>query len=203
MVNDETLELQGLPSPLVWDTEIGWRVYSAQMNLATKDEIMRSAIMSLFLSCTCAWILAQTAIAPAGEGSFNNPYQISSLQNLYWIAASDDIVPSPSQQSLWSSNYIQLADIDATSTATPGLMDRAGVRLEDTSIEVIRITCLLRGVQRRGSCDQTNPYLPPLYTLVVGFFWIHWGRMITKPWLKQCGSEGWMGSRQPGGVSKI
>ena len=79
---------------------------------------MRKSIMILVLSYACAWVMAQTAIAPAaGNGSNNNPYQIASLENLFWIAASNDIVPSPSQGSRWSSFYIQLADIDASSTA--------------------------------------------------------------------------------------
>ncbi len=148
------------------------------MNLATKDEIMRSAIMSLFLSCTCAWILAQTAIAPAGEGSFNNPYQISSLQNLYWIAASDDIVPSPSQQSRWSSNYIQLADIDATSTATwfdgQG-WSPIGRYIDEGDPDNLPFTGSYNGGDH--VINGIHIYLPS--TLVVGFFGYIEGGMIT------------------------
>ncbi|MDD3716469.1 MAG: GLUG motif-containing protein [Candidatus Marinimicrobia bacterium] len=50
-----------------------------------------------------------TAIAPeAGDGSANFPYQIASLENLYWIAADSN---------RWACHYIQTADIDATPTA--------------------------------------------------------------------------------------
>jgi len=57
---------------------------SAHVNSATKDEIMRTAMIIFVLACACAWVMAQTAIAPAaGNGSFSNPYQIASLQNLY------------------------------------------------------------------------------------------------------------------------
>lgn len=51
---------------------------------------------------------AQTAIAPAaGDGTFLNPYQITSLENLYWIAANS---------SNWDKYYTQMNDIDAVET---------------------------------------------------------------------------------------
>ena len=58
-------------------------------------------------------VAAQNATAPAaGDGSQGTPYQISSLENLYWIAA---------DSSRWAGHYIQTADIDASSTSTwPG-----------------------------------------------------------------------------------
>jgi len=41
-------------------------------------------------------IFAQpTATAPSGSGTSGSPYQIASLENLYWIAASDLVVSSP------------------------------------------------------------------------------------------------------------
>lgn len=50
------------------------------------------------------------AVAPeAGDGSANTPFQISTLENLYWIAA---------DSSRWVCHYIQTADIDATPTLT-------------------------------------------------------------------------------------
>jgi len=53
---------------------------------------------------------AQTATAPsAGDGSSGNPYQIASIENLYWIAANT---------AYWSKYYIQNADIDASVTST-------------------------------------------------------------------------------------
>ncbi|MCF8266792.1 MAG: T9SS type A sorting domain-containing protein [Ignavibacteriales bacterium] len=61
---------------------------------------------------------AQIAIPPTGMGTPENPYQIASLENLYWIAASDEIVPLIPQATRWSMDYIQTADIDASATAT-------------------------------------------------------------------------------------
>jgi hypothetical protein len=59
-----------------------------------------------------AWIAllpAQTATAPsAGDGSSDDPWQIASLENLYWIAESS---------ARWADHYIQTADIDASETS--------------------------------------------------------------------------------------
>ena len=63
-------------------------------------------------------LTAQTAIPPAiGDGTEANPYQIASLDNLYWITASDQVVEDPNQAVRWSSHYIQTAYIDASDTA--------------------------------------------------------------------------------------
>lgn len=52
---------------------------------------------------------SQTATAPAaGNGSVASPYQIASLNNLYWIYVNS---------SEWDANYIQTANIDASSTS--------------------------------------------------------------------------------------
>ena len=62
--------------------------------------------------------LAQTAALPSvGDGSSGSPYQIASLENLYWITASDVEVPNPTQATRWAANYIQIADIDASTTS--------------------------------------------------------------------------------------
>ena len=51
---------------------------------------------------------AQTATAPAnGDGSFSNPYEIASLENLYWLSQNN---------TEWDKDYIQTADIDASET---------------------------------------------------------------------------------------
>jgi hypothetical protein len=51
---------------------------------------------------------SQTAVAPAnGDGSIANPYEISSIDNLYWIA--EDTLN-------WDKNYIQVSDINAGET---------------------------------------------------------------------------------------
>jgi hypothetical protein len=73
----------------------------------------------IFLTCflISSTLVAQTAVAPSvGNGTEANPYQIASLENLYWIAASNTVVPNPNQTVRWSRNYIQIADIDASET---------------------------------------------------------------------------------------
>jgi hypothetical protein len=62
---------------------------------------------------------AQTAIAPSsGTGTELDPYKIATLENLYWIAATDAVVASPNRTARWSAHYIQTANIDASSTST-------------------------------------------------------------------------------------
>ena len=52
---------------------------------------------------------AQTATEPAaGNGSSGNPYQIATLNNLFWIATHNDV---------FNSYFIQTADIDASDSA--------------------------------------------------------------------------------------
>jgi len=60
----------------------------------------------LFLSLQT---FAQTATPPAaGDGSEGNPYEISSLENLYWLSQSD---------TAWDKHYIQTVNINASSTS--------------------------------------------------------------------------------------
>ena len=64
-------------------------------------------------------IYAQTATAPTtGDGTANNPYRITSLNNLYWISASDAVVSSPTYTQRMSGHYVQMNDINASSTST-------------------------------------------------------------------------------------
>ena len=51
---------------------------------------------------------AQTATPPAGDGTESNPYEIATLENLYWLSQSD---------TAWDKHYIQTADIDAAPTS--------------------------------------------------------------------------------------
>jgi hypothetical protein len=44
---------------------------------------------------------------PAGSGTFSDPYQIATLDNLYWLSANSGA---------WNMNYIQTADINASQT---------------------------------------------------------------------------------------
>ena len=70
-------------------------------------KILTSSLVILLAMCTS--LLAQTATAPAfGDGSSGNPYQISTLDHLFWITENDD---------KWDKDYIQTANIDAFSTS--------------------------------------------------------------------------------------
>lgn len=68
----------------------------------------------LFLSALCfpvLWLSAQTSTAPTGTGTAANPYQIATLENLYWLSQN-------SAQWIAGKYYIQTADIDAAATST-------------------------------------------------------------------------------------
>lgn len=70
----------------------------------------KSLLVNLFLLLISWGISAQTAIAPSvGDGSSSNPYEITTLENLYWISANT---------SVWDKHFIQTADIDASVTST-------------------------------------------------------------------------------------
>ena len=72
-----------------------------------------------------AQLSAQTPVAPSsGSGSVGDPYEITTLNNLYWIAATDTEVSSPDRTARWAAHYIQTADIDAS--ATSGWFSGAG-----------------------------------------------------------------------------
>ncbi|PTN33032.1 InlB B-repeat-containing protein [Desulfonatronum sp. SC1] len=65
------------------------------------------------------WLNKHTGEPPsAGDGTPENPYQIATLGNLYWIAADDYHVPTPNRDARWSAHYVQTADIDASPTRT-------------------------------------------------------------------------------------
>jgi hypothetical protein len=61
--------------------------------------------------------IGPTATAPSGSGTSGSPYQISSLENLYWLSASNVVVPSPDQATRWAAYYEQTNNIDATATS--------------------------------------------------------------------------------------
>jgi len=72
---------------------------------------MKKHFLLLFLGLFFSILLrAQTATQPSiGDGTINNPYQISTLENLYWLATN---------QNVWSSYFSQTVDIDATATSS-------------------------------------------------------------------------------------
>jgi len=71
-------------------------------------KILTSSLMMLLAMSSS--LLAQTATAPSfGDGSSGSPYQISTLNHLYWITQNS---------SEWDKYYIQTANIDAFSTSS-------------------------------------------------------------------------------------
>lgn len=64
-----------------------------------------------FILIVCNKINAQTAVAPTGTGTSCDPYQISSLDNLYWVTQTS---------ASWAAGkyFIQTANIDASATST-------------------------------------------------------------------------------------
>ncbi|MCY1718914.1 PKD domain-containing protein [Prolixibacteraceae bacterium Z1-6] len=80
---------------------------------------MKKLLLLNLMMLLMSWdIHAQTATPPAlGDGSVDHPYEIATLENLYWIGASDAEIASPSQADRFAAYYIQTADIDASETA--------------------------------------------------------------------------------------
>lgn len=67
-------------------------------------------ICYLWLIIGSTYLLGQTATAPStGDGSEDAPYQIASLDNLYWLSQND---------AEWGKCFIQTADINAAATST-------------------------------------------------------------------------------------
>ena len=68
-----------------------------------------SMVLLVYLLLSPRMIYTQTAVPPAaGDGTRGNPYQIATIDNLYWIA---------SDSNHWTDHYIQTADINASVTA--------------------------------------------------------------------------------------
>ena len=67
-----------------------------------------TSLFALLLILGCG-AMAQTATAPSvGDGTSGTPYQIATLENLYWL----------SQNSTeWSKYYIQTANINASASS--------------------------------------------------------------------------------------
>jgi hypothetical protein len=87
--------------PLQMDTDYFYRV-RAYNPAGTSENSNVITVRTLFTS-------GPVAIAPfTGDGTSGNPYQIATLNNLYWIAANS---------SVWSKYFIQTADIDASITS--------------------------------------------------------------------------------------
>ncbi|MCK3683234.1 PKD domain-containing protein [Maribellus sp. YY47] len=72
---------------------------------------MKKLLLLNLMLLVISWTInAQTATPPAlGDGTESNPYQIATLENLYWLATN-------TYSSMGYNYYIQMADIDASST---------------------------------------------------------------------------------------
>jgi len=74
-----------------------------------KKNIKNITLLLIILTMSIS-LFAQTATPPSnGDGSVSNPYQISTLNNLYWVSVTT---------SVWRKHFIQTNDIDASSTST-------------------------------------------------------------------------------------
>lgn len=62
-------------------------------------------------------LFCQTPEQPSGDGTTVSPYLVANIANLYWISASDAVVPVPSQAARWAAHYIQTVNIDASETS--------------------------------------------------------------------------------------
>ena len=79
-------------------------------NRINKFLVIVNAVILLTIFYNPAVIKAQTATAPSGSGTSSDPYQIATLNNLYWLSQTT---------SAWAAGiyFIQTADIDASSTS--------------------------------------------------------------------------------------
>ena len=71
--------------------------------------MIKSLLLFLLLNICAMSAFGQTATMPTGSGTAGDPYQITTLENLYWITQN---------QSSWSSYFVQTADIDASSSTS-------------------------------------------------------------------------------------
>lgn len=76
---------------------------------------MKRIALVVLILISLASVFSQTAVEPA---LIEGKYQIATLENLYWIAAPDSVVPVPDTASRWSANYVQTCDINAAPTHT-------------------------------------------------------------------------------------
>jgi antibiotic biosynthesis monooxygenase (ABM) superfamily enzyme len=84
---------------------------SSNLNLFSLKMIKRivTGFVVAFITATAITVSAQVSTPPAsGDGSAGNPYQIATLDNLYWLSQNS---------AQWGKNYLQTADIDATATS--------------------------------------------------------------------------------------
>jgi hypothetical protein len=80
------------------------------LTISRKEKEMKNLLIVLVLIFFAGTLFAQTATPPsAGDGSSGNPYQIATLNNLYWITQNSG---------QWNKVYQQTLDIDATTSSS-------------------------------------------------------------------------------------
>jgi len=72
------------------------------------NPMKKRILLIVLMVFTFTGLFAQTATQPSGSGTSTNPYQIATLDNLYWISQNSGS---------WNSWFIQTADIDASATS--------------------------------------------------------------------------------------
>jgi len=79
---------------------------------------MKKIIISGIILFFVLSVYGQASTKPSGSGEQQDPYRISNLDELYWIAQDSE---------RWSAHYIQIADIDAGSTEKWFYGDQSGI----------------------------------------------------------------------------
>ena len=87
------------------------RVFNPEISGKKKNVVLGLLLITLFAFGTS--LMAQTATPPEfGDGSSGNPYQIATLNNLYWITQNPSVWEEPGKY------FIQTEDIDASTTSS-------------------------------------------------------------------------------------
>ena len=69
---------------------------------------MKNFLTGLILLANTFFASSQTSVQPTGSGTSSSPYEIASIENLYWVSQNS---------SSWNSYFIQTQDINAAATA--------------------------------------------------------------------------------------
>lgn len=114
---------------------------------------MNKILIILILSCINLIVAQPTPIQPSGSGTELAPYQIASIENLYWISSASGIT-SPTISERYSAYYIQTSDIDAsgfdwTPIGTNGLNQFTG-SYNGQSYKILNITISSTGTAPLG-----------------------------------------------------
>ena len=104
-------------------------------------------LMAWVLTIATGGLFVRNATAPStGDGSSGNPYQIATLNNLYWIAASDEVVESQDRATRWAAQCVQTEDIDAAGTSSWNSGNGPVVyNLRGELVKVLKSTYALKG----------------------------------------------------------